>query len=97
MVLDPEIVLCDEPDSGLDPVRTSLLCELIAGAHATHGGTYIVVTHDIDVLRSLGDYVALLWNGKIVAQGFTDEVLASTDPFVRQFLDGDVEGPLGMD
>jgi phospholipid/cholesterol/gamma-HCH transport system ATP-binding protein len=97
VVLDPEIVLFDEPDSGLDPVRTSLLCELIADIHGNHGGTYIVVTHDIKVLRTIGHYVAILFQGKIVANGFTDEILASKDPFVRQFLAGEAQGPLGMD
>ena len=47
LALDPEIVLFDEPDSGLDPVRTALLCELIKELHSEHGGTYVVITHDI--------------------------------------------------
>src|SRR5918999_868189 len=69
LVLEPEIVLFDEPDSGLDPVRTALLCELIKQMHRSHGGTYIVVTHDIASMRAIGEYIALLWRGRIVQAG----------------------------
>ncbi|NKQ57740.1 ATP-binding cassette domain-containing protein [Amycolatopsis sp. K13G38] len=97
LVLNPDIVLFDEPDSGLDPVRTSLLCDLIMEMHAQHGGTYLVVTHDIRSARKVSDYVGLIWHGKVVHYGEADEAFASDDPFVRQFLAGDSAGPLGMD
>jgi phospholipid/cholesterol/gamma-HCH transport system ATP-binding protein len=97
LVMRPDVVLFDEPDSGLDPVRTKLLCQLIQEMHREHGGTYIVITHDIASARTLSDYVAVLWKGKIVHYGLADEAFASQDPFVRQFLSGDAEGPLGMD
>jgi len=96
LVMEPDIVLFDEPDSGLDPVRTALLCELIQAMHADHGGTYAVITHDIALARRLSDHLALLWQGRIVEAGPSREVFASEDPFVRQFLRGDPEGPLGM-
>ena len=63
LVMEPDIVIFDEPDSGLDPVRTALLCELIQEMHSIHGGTYIVVTHDIASARRIGEYIALLWRG----------------------------------
>jgi phospholipid/cholesterol/gamma-HCH transport system ATP-binding protein len=97
LVLEPEIVLFDEPDSGLDPVRTSLLSDLIRDSHARHGGTYLVVTHDISVARKLADFAALLWQGRVIQAGTREAVFASKDPFVRQFLAGDTDGPLGMD
>ncbi len=97
LVMRPDVVLFDEPDSGLDPVRTKLLCQLIADVHREHGGTYIVITHDIPSARILSDYVAVLWKGKIVYYGTADEAFASDDPFVRQFLAGAADGPLGMD
>jgi phospholipid/cholesterol/gamma-HCH transport system ATP-binding protein len=95
--MNPDIVLFDEPDSGLDPVRTSLLCDLILKVHAQHGGTYLVVTHDIRSARKVSDYVGLIWKGQVVHYGEAEEAFRSEDPFVRQFLSGDSAGPLGMD
>lgn len=97
LVTNPDVVLFDEPDSGLDPVRTKLLCQLIEEVHAENGGTYIVITHDIASARALSDYVAVLWKGEIQQFGRADDCFNSTDPFVRQFLSGGAEGPLGMD
>src|SRR5919199_3982876 len=97
LVLDPEIVLFDEPDSGLDPVRTALLCELIREVHEENGGTYIVITHDISSARRLAEYMAILWRGKIVEAGMKSELFESENEFVRQFLSGESAGPLGME
>jgi len=97
LVLEPEIVMFDEPDSGLDPVRTALLCQLIREVHAQHGGTYIVITHDIASARRIGEYIAVLWKGSIVQSGGRDEMFGSENPFVRQFLAGEPVGPLGME
>jgi len=97
LVMEPDIVIFDEPDSGLDPVRTALLCELIQEMHAIHGGTYIVVTHDIASARRIGEYIALLWRGRIVEAGDAARMFSSENPFVRQFLSGSAEGPLTMD
>ncbi len=97
LVMEPEVVIFDEPDSGLDPVRTALLCELIQEMHSIHGGTYIVVTHDIASARRIGEYIALLWRGRIVEAGDAERMFSSENPFVRQFLSGSAEGPLRMD
>jgi phospholipid/cholesterol/gamma-HCH transport system ATP-binding protein len=97
LVLEPEIVMFDEPDSGLDPVRTALLCQLIQDVHAQHGGTYIVITHDIASARRIGEYIAVLWKGSIVQSGGRDDMFDSENPFVRQFLAGEPVGPLGME
>lgn len=97
LILNPDVVMFDEPDSGLDPVRTSLLNDLVLDVHAEHGGTYIVVTHNIPTARKVSDYVGLIWRGKLVHYGPTEEAFASDDPFVRQFLAGDSAGPLGME
>jgi phospholipid/cholesterol/gamma-HCH transport system ATP-binding protein len=97
LVMEPDIVIFDEPDSGLDPVRTALLCELIKEMHGQFGGTYIVVTHDIASARRIGEFIALLWRGRIVEAGDAEKMFASENPFVRQFLSGSAEGPLGMD
>ena len=97
LVLDPAIVLFDEPDSGLDPVRTALLCELIKEVHAENGGSYVVITHDILSARRVAEYIAILWRGRIVESGPAAELFDSENPFVRQFLSGDSAGPLGME
>src|SRR5271155_3711368 len=97
LVLDPEIVLFDEPDSGLDPVRTALLCELIKEIHAEHGGTYVVITHDIMSARRVAEHIMVLWKGRIVESGPAEGPFASENPFVRQFLSGESAGPLGME
>lgn len=97
LVMQPELVLFDEPDSGLDPVRTSLLNDLILEMHDTHKATYVLVTHDIHTARKVSDYVGVIWGGKVVHYGETEEAFASEEPFVRQFLAGASAGPLGMD
>jgi len=97
LVLDPSIVLFDEPDSGLDPVRTALLCELIQEIHAENGGAYVVITHDIMSARRVADYIAVLWKGRIVESGPASELFNSPNQFVRQFLSGEAQGPLGME
>jgi phospholipid/cholesterol/gamma-HCH transport system ATP-binding protein len=97
LVLEPDIVLFDEPDSGLDPVRTALLCELIKEIHAENGGCYVVITHDIMSARRVAEHISVLWKGRIVESGPAEELFASENPFVRQFLSGESAGPLGME
>jgi phospholipid/cholesterol/gamma-HCH transport system ATP-binding protein len=97
LVMNPDVVMFDEPDSGLDPVRTSLLNDLILEMHAEHGGTYVLVTHDIRTARKVSDYVGLIWHGELIHYGPTEDAFNSSDPFVRQFLAGESAGPLGMD
>ena len=97
LVLDPQIVLFDEPDSGLDPVRTALLCELIREVHEENGGCYLVISHDLGTARRIADFIAVLWKGRIVESGPSDELFNSKNEFVNQFLNADVKGPLAMD
>src|SRR5919198_3704505 len=97
LVLDPDIVLFDEPDSGLDPVRTALLCELIKEIHDENGGTYVVITHDIMSARRVADFISVLWKGRIVESGPASERFNSDNQFVRQFLSREAQGPLGME
>ena len=98
LVLEPEIVLFDEPDSGLDPVRTALLCELIKEVHAENGGAYVVITHDIMSARRVGEHISVLWKGRIVESGAGElSCSRASNPFVRQFLSGEAQGPLGME
>jgi phospholipid/cholesterol/gamma-HCH transport system ATP-binding protein len=97
LVLDPAIVIFDEPDSGLDPVRTALLCELIREIHDENGGCYMVISHDLGTARRIADFIAVLWRGRIVESGPADQLFESENPFTRQFLAAETEGPLAMD
>ncbi|HEX3911408.1 MAG TPA: ATP-binding cassette domain-containing protein [Solirubrobacteraceae bacterium] len=97
LVMEPDVVIFDEPDSGLDPVRTALLCDLIQEMHQIHKGTYIVVTHNIASARQIGEYIAVLWKGRIVEAGDAERMFSSDNAFVRQFLSGSADGPLTMD
>ncbi|MHB8696147.1 MAG: ABC transporter ATP-binding protein [Solirubrobacteraceae bacterium] len=97
LVLAPAIQLCDEPDSGLDPVRTALIADLLVDQHAKGGGTILVVTHDIALARQVASHMSVVWNGKIVESGLAQDVFNSEDPFIRQFLHGESDGPLQMD
>jgi phospholipid/cholesterol/gamma-HCH transport system ATP-binding protein len=108
LVLEPDIVLFDEPDSGLDPVRTALLGELILEIHRDmmedaqkaqkeHLPTFAVITHDIMSARRVADYINVLWRGRIVEAGPAEDMLNSDNPFIRQFLAGESQGPLSMD
>ncbi len=97
LVLTPGIVLCDEPDSGLDPVRTALLGELLMEQHAVYGGTMVIVTHNVALAKLISDHVSVVWRGRVLEAGLSEHVFASETPFVRQFLAGSPDGPLGMD
>jgi phospholipid/cholesterol/gamma-HCH transport system ATP-binding protein len=97
LVLDPGILLCDEPDSGLDPVRTALIADLLIDQHARGGGMTLVVTHDIALAKQVANHVSVLWKGVVVESGLAEDVFNSENPFIRQFLHGEVEGPLSMD
>jgi phospholipid/cholesterol/gamma-HCH transport system ATP-binding protein len=107
LVLDPDIVLFDEPDSGLDPVRTALLGELIQEIHEevmeqrqANGGplpAFTLITHDIMTARRVAEHISVLWKGRIVESGPAEELFNSDNAFVRQFLSGESQGPLGME
>jgi phospholipid/cholesterol/gamma-HCH transport system ATP-binding protein len=96
LVLDPEIILFDEPDSGLDPVRTAFLNELIMDLSDQLKATFIVVTHDISTARKVSDYIGMLYRRNLVRFGPAREMFESDIPVVRQFLSGDTDGPIGM-
>jgi phospholipid/cholesterol/gamma-HCH transport system ATP-binding protein len=86
LVLKPPIVVFDEPDCGLDQLRAALLCDLIEHLHERHGGTYVVVTHDVAIARQIGEYLLVLSKGRVVEAGDRETMLRSPNPFVRQFL-----------
>ncbi len=96
LVLDPEIVLFDEPDSGLDPVRTAFLNQLIIDLNAQIDATFLIVTHDINTARSVPDNIGLLYHKHLAMFGPREMLLSSEEPVVAQFLNAQRVGPIGM-
>jgi phospholipid/cholesterol/gamma-HCH transport system ATP-binding protein len=96
LVLDPEILLFDEPDSGLDPVRTAYLNQLIVDLNAQIQATFLIVTHDINTARTVPDNIGLLYRRHLAMFGPREMLLSSNEPVVRQFLNAQREGPIGM-
>lgn len=96
LVTDPEIILVDEPDSGLDPVRTSNLAELLIEVNAATDATMLVVTHNIELARTLPDNLGMLYRRELVMFGPREEFLMTDHPVVSQFMSGDPDGPIGM-
>ncbi|MGY1781898.1 ABC transporter ATP-binding protein [Geodermatophilus sp. SYSU D01036] len=96
LVLDPEIILFDEPDSGLDPVRVAYLNQLIVDLNAQIDATFLIVTHDIGTARTVPDNLGLLYRKHLAMFGPREQLLTSQEPVVQQFLNGRREGPIGM-
>ncbi|SDC14724.1 ABC transporter ATP-binding protein [Streptomyces prasinopilosus] len=96
LVLDPQIVLCDEPDSGLDPVRTAYLSQLLIDLNAQIDATMLIVTHNLDIAATVPDNMGMLFRRELVTFGPREVLLTSEEPVVAQFLDGRREGPIGM-
>jgi len=94
LVMEPEIVLFDEPTTGLDPLLGKSIHQLIRKMHGTFGFTGVIVSHDIPEVFKVSDRVAMLANGVIAEIGATQEFLVSQNPIVRQFIQGETEGPL---
>lgn len=92
--LKPEILLFDEPTTGLDPVISDVIAELIVEMDRTLNTTTVTITHDMKVAFKIADRVAMLYKGRIVEEGTPEEFQQSTDPIVRQFIEGRAEGPL---
>jgi phospholipid/cholesterol/gamma-HCH transport system ATP-binding protein len=96
LVLDPEILLFDEPDSGLDPVRTAYLNQLIVDLNAQIEATMLIVTHDVNTARTVPDNIGLLYRRHLAMFGPREMLLSSQEPVVRQFLNARRQGPIGM-
>lgn len=94
LIMDPEIVLFDEPTTGLDPLLGKSIHQLIVKMHEAFGFTGVIVSHDIPEVFTISHRVAMLANGVIEEIGPTKEFMASQNPVVRQFIRGETEGPL---
>jgi phospholipid/cholesterol/gamma-HCH transport system ATP-binding protein len=96
VVLDPMLVLYDEPFAGLDPIALAVIGQLIRKLNDALGATSILVSHDVYECLQIVDYLYFMSNGRIVGEGTPDEVRASRDPFVRQFVHGETDGPVAF-
>jgi len=94
IALDPMLVMYDEPFAGLDPISLGVVGQLIRKLNDALGITSVVVTHDIYESLKIVDYIYFVSEGRIVAQGTPQQVRESGDPFVRQFVDGEPDGPV---
>jgi phospholipid/cholesterol/gamma-HCH transport system ATP-binding protein len=94
LLLDPRIILFDEPATGLDPIIRKAINQLIRDTHAKFGFTAVIVTHEIPAIFELCHFVVMLLEGKVLFTGTPDEITNSPDPRVQQFIRGDLEGPL---
>ena len=97
LVMDPEIVLFDEPDSGLDPVRVSYLDELTKKIQEEVGATFFIITHNIPSVMRTADYIGVLFRAGLVKFASKEEMVTGAEPIIRQFLAGRAKGPIGMD
>lgn len=94
IAMQPRIVLFDEPTTGLDPVMTEAINRLIVETQKSFHLTCIVISHDIRSIFEIGDRIAMLYEGEIIEYGTPDELRASQNPVVVQFLAGSIEGPI---
>ncbi len=93
LIMSPELLIYDEPFVGQDPISTQVLVELIRKMNQP-SVTSVIVSHDIDIVLSLADVIFFLAEGVIIARGTSDEISKSNHPWIRQFLDGNIDGPM---
>jgi phospholipid/cholesterol/gamma-HCH transport system ATP-binding protein len=94
IIMDPEIVLFDEPTTGLDPIMGDSVADLMLETQRALKTTYIAITHDIQLTFKIADKVAMLHGGKIIATGTVEEIKRNPNPVLQQFLEGKAEGPI---
>ena len=94
IALDPMLVMYDEPFAGLDPISMGVIGQLIRKLNDALGATTLLVTHDVHEAMQIVDYVYFVSDGRIVTQGTPDDIRASADPFVHQFVFGEADGPV---
>jgi phospholipid/cholesterol/gamma-HCH transport system ATP-binding protein len=96
IALDPMLAMYDEPFAGLDPISLNVIAELIRRLNHALGSTSVVVSYDVKEAEKLADYIYVIGNGVVVGEGTPQELAASRDPFVRQFMDAKPDGPIAF-
>ncbi len=93
---NPEIIFFDEPTTGLDPIMSDVINELIVSCVKNLGATALTITHDMASARKIADRIAMLYEGKIIWVGTVKEIEKTTNPYVKQFISGSAKGPISM-
>lgn len=96
LIMEPEIVLFDEPTTGLDPIMKTAIHQLIFDTQRRVGFTAVLVSHDIPDVFEIVDYVAMMYEGRILESGTPQDFQNSKDPVIQQFLKGSLEGPINV-
>jgi phospholipid/cholesterol/gamma-HCH transport system ATP-binding protein len=94
IALDPQLILYDEPFTGLDPISFGVIVRLIRSLNDLLGATSIIVTHDVQEALDVVDYVYFMAGGRVIAEGRPDDIRSSPEPFVNQFVNGRPDGPV---
>jgi phospholipid/cholesterol/gamma-HCH transport system ATP-binding protein len=94
LITNPSVVLFDEPTTGLDPILVHAIHQLIQDTHDAFGYTAVVVSHEIPEVFDIANRVAVIHEGRIIAEGTPQTILKSPDPFIQQFISGSLEGPV---
>jgi phospholipid/cholesterol/gamma-HCH transport system ATP-binding protein len=94
LITGPSIVLFDEPTTGLDPILVHATHQLILDTHREFGYTAILVSHEIPEVFDIATRVAMIYEGRIIEEGTPEKILKSSDPLIRQFIEGNLEGPI---
>ncbi len=96
IALEPEIILYDEPTTGLDPIMCDAVDNLINDTQKHLGITSVVISHDIESTLKIADYIAMLYDGKVVLYGTADSFKNTDNPYVKQFFSASREGPIDI-
>lgn len=96
LAVEPQVILYDEPTTGLDPIMSDIISDLIMDLKAKLGVTSVVITHDMRSAFKIADYIAFLYEGKILMYGTPDQFRHTDHPYVKQFVDGSSKGPIQM-
>ncbi len=97
IAMEPDILLYDEPTTGLDPIMADAINELIIKMRETLDITSVAITHDMKSVYKIADTIAMLYNGLIIAKGSPEDIKNTSDPIVRQFVEGRAEGPIFLE
>ena len=96
LAVEPKVILYDEPTTGLDPIMSDIISDLIIGLKAKLGVTSVVITHDMRSAFKIADYIAFLYEGHILMYGTPEEFKKTDNPYVKQFVEGSSQGPIQM-
>jgi len=96
IALEPEIILYDEPTTGLDPIMCDVIDNLIYETQKHLGITSVVISHDIESTLKIADYIAMLYQGKVIMYGTPEEFKTTDNPYVKQFFAASMDGPIKL-